>query len=67
MVQFTITIAEQDGTASILVTRDYENPTELETAVLEQECRLGFARHSDSIQKLAKRSLKQLSKKTVVG
>lgn len=67
MVQFTITIAEQDGTASILVTRDYEKPTELETAILEQECRLGFARHSDAIQKLAERSLKQLNKRIVVG
>ena len=67
MVRFTIIIAEQDGAASVLVTRDQENPTELEAAVLEAECRMGFARHSDAIQKLAERSLKQLSKRTFIG
>jgi hypothetical protein len=65
MVQFIITIAEQDGAASVHLTRGQENPTELETAVLEQACRMGFARHSDAIQKLAERSLKQLSRKTL--
>jgi len=67
MVQFTIMIAEQDGAASVLVTRGQDNPTELETAVLEHECRMGFARHSDAIQRLAERSLKQLSRKIPIN
>jgi hypothetical protein len=66
MVQFTITIVEQDGAVSLHVTRGQENPTELEAALLAQECRMGFNRHSDSIQRLAERSLKQLNK-TVIG
>jgi hypothetical protein len=66
MMQFTIMIAERDGAASVLVTRGYDNPTELEALVLEQECKMGFARHSGAIQRLAERSLKQLNKKTLV-
>ena len=65
MVQFTIIITEQDGAASVQVTRGQDNPTELEVAVLERECRIGFARHSDAIQKLAQRSLKQLNRRTL--
>ena len=53
MVQFTIMIAERDGAASVLVTRGHDNPTELEAMALEEECRMGFARHSGAIQRLA--------------
>jgi len=60
MVQFTIMIAERDGAVSLHFTRGYENPTKLEAALLEEECRIGFARHSDALQKLALRSLRQL-------
>ena len=65
-MQFTITIVEQDGAVSLHLTKGQENPTELETALLQQECRMGFARHSEAIQKLAERSLKQINK-TVIG
>jgi hypothetical protein len=60
MVQFTIMIAERDGAVSLHFTRGHENPTKLEAALLEEECRIGFARHSDSLQMLALRSLRQL-------
>jgi len=64
MVQFTIMIAERDGAVSLNFIRGHENPTQLEAARLEEECRIGFARHSDSLQKLAVRSLRQLHRQT---
>jgi hypothetical protein len=67
MVQFTITITEQDGAVNVHVTRGQDSPTALEVAVLEQECQRGFARHSDAIQKLAQRALKQLTRKTLIS
>ena len=61
-MQFTIMIAERDGAVSLHFTRGHENPTKLEAARLEEECRIGFARHSDALQKLAVRSLRQLNR-----
>lgn len=54
MIKLVFGITEKDGTASVRIINGSEQPTQLELDVLESECNLGFARHSDAMQRLAK-------------
>jgi hypothetical protein len=60
MIQIIITIQERDGVAGIQFTPNTPKPTNLEIAVLKEECRAGFDRHSPAIQAVAERALTQL-------